>query len=223
MHPDTATPLPIKSDPLNGDQRPGGALLNRYHWFVLTVAAARLAVRCMDQQLFILARVPAMEAARGGRPGGVDMHAVRRHLRPLATAIFIIGWATGDLIFGVLGDRVGHRPLVMLWTILIYSLCTGLTAFSVRHGLFPLPLPHRLWASGASLPSASPRCRSHARSRRDRLLWDCYKRCPQSATFALIISMGFGKLAAQAAIGRNQLLGGLMYSSQEPCRPCWRC
>src|SRR6202044_252986 len=41
-----------------------------------------------------------------------------------------IGWGTGGLAFGVLGDRIG-RARTMLWTILIYSLFTGLSALSV--------------------------------------------------------------------------------------------
>ena len=40
-----------------------------------------------------------------------------------------MGWATGGLIFGVLGDRIG-RAKTMLITILMYSLCTGLSALS---------------------------------------------------------------------------------------------
>src|SRR5262249_47627082 len=47
----------------------------------------------------------------------------------LATAIFMIGWATGGLIFGIMGDRWG-RARTMLLTILIYSMFTGLTALS---------------------------------------------------------------------------------------------
>jgi MFS family permease len=47
-----------------------------------------------------------------------------------ATSIFLIGWASGGLFFGVLGDRIG-RARTMIYTILIYSLCTGLSALSV--------------------------------------------------------------------------------------------
>ena len=36
--------------------------LNRYHWFVLSVAALGWLFDTMDQQLFNLARVPAMKA-----------------------------------------------------------------------------------------------------------------------------------------------------------------
>jgi MFS family permease len=47
----------------------------------------------------------------------------------IATSVFIAGWATGGLIFGMLGDRIG-RAKTMLITILMYSACTGLSALS---------------------------------------------------------------------------------------------
>ncbi len=46
-----------------------------------------------------------------------------------ATSIFLIGWATGGLLFGMLGDRIGRAKTMMI-TILIYSLCTGLSAMA---------------------------------------------------------------------------------------------
>ena len=103
--------------------------LNRYHWFVLIVAALGWLFDCLDQQLFNLARVPAMRDLLPPAPGGgVDNAAVARY-SGYATSIFLMGWATGGLFFGVLGDRIG-RAKTMMWTILIYSLCTGLSAFS---------------------------------------------------------------------------------------------
>jgi MFS family permease len=97
--------------------------LNRYHWFVLVVAALGWLFDTMDQQLFNLARVPAMRALL--KPGeDVALYS------GYSTAIFLIGWATGGLTFGVLGDRIG-RAKTMMWTILIYSICTGLSALSV--------------------------------------------------------------------------------------------
>jgi MFS family permease len=104
--------------------------LTRYHWFVLIVAALGWLFDTMDQQLFTLARAPAMAELLAPSPGtpadpkDVDFYG------PLATAIFLLGWASGGLGFGVLGDRIG-RAKTMLWTILIYSLCTGLSALSV--------------------------------------------------------------------------------------------
>lgn len=104
--------------------------LTRYHWFVLTVAALGWLFDTMDQQLFNLARVPAMKELLPHAPGQPVAKDLLDFYGPLATSIFMIGWATGGLFFGVLGDRVG-RAKVMLWTILIYSLCTGLSAFSI--------------------------------------------------------------------------------------------
>ncbi len=97
--------------------------LNGYHWFVFAVSALGWLFDCLDQQLFTLSRGPAMKALL---PEGKD---------PLlwggyATSVFLAGWATGGLIFGVLGDRIGRAKTMML-TILIYSLCTGLSALSV--------------------------------------------------------------------------------------------
>lgn len=97
--------------------------LNGYHWFVLMVTALGWLFDCLDQQLFNLARVPAMKSLL--HPG----QSVAEY-GGYATAIFLIGWATGGLTFGVLGDRIG-RAKTMMVTILVYSLCTGLSALSV--------------------------------------------------------------------------------------------
>jgi MFS family permease len=45
------------------------------------------------------------------------------------TAVFLIGWGTGGLIFGLLGDLLG-RAKSMMMTILLYSIFTGLSALS---------------------------------------------------------------------------------------------
>jgi hypothetical protein len=45
---------------MNEMQTPWHRELNRYHWFVLIVAALGWLFDCLDQQLFILARQPAM-------------------------------------------------------------------------------------------------------------------------------------------------------------------
>lgn len=99
--------------------------LNRYHWFVLVVAALGWLFDCLDQQLFNIARVPAMKDLLGT----ADMRVVTEY-GGYATAIFLVGWAAGGLGFGILGDRIG-RAKTMLITILIYSICTGLSAASV--------------------------------------------------------------------------------------------
>lgn len=108
--------------------RPWYRELTTYHWFVFVVAALGWLFDTMDQQLFNLARASAMQelVAEAGKP----LDEVRAGLYGTwATAIFLMGWATGGLLFGVLGDRFG-RAKVMMWTILVYSVFTGISAFS---------------------------------------------------------------------------------------------
>jgi MFS family permease len=99
--------------------------LNGYHWFVLIVAALGWLFDCLDQQLFILARQPAMAELLPGTPTQATIDSYGGY----ATSIFLMGWAIGGLIFGVMGDRVG-RAKTMIVTILMYSAFTGLSALS---------------------------------------------------------------------------------------------
>ncbi|MBI3413762.1 MAG: MFS transporter [Verrucomicrobia bacterium] len=96
--------------------------LNRSHWFVFAVACLAWLFDCLDQQLFLLARNGAMKALL---PAGADLKLYGGY----ATAIFVAGWATGGLIFGAVGDRIG-RAKTLAMTVLLYSVCTGLSAFS---------------------------------------------------------------------------------------------
>src|SRR6478609_6340014 len=116
-------------DPI--DTRPWYKLLNRYHWFVLVVAALGWLFDCLDQQLFILARPQAMadllSYMKADDPKAFTFWS--NTFADIATSVFIAGWATGGLIFGMLGDRIG-RAKTMLITILMYSACTGLSALS---------------------------------------------------------------------------------------------
>src|SRR5437588_2676890 len=100
--------------------------LTRYHWFVLFVASLGWLFDCLDQQLFNLGRTPALTELLGG---SVEKATVDRYAG-YATSIFILGWATGGLFFGILGDRIG-RAKTMLLTILLYSAFTGLSALSL--------------------------------------------------------------------------------------------
>lgn len=106
--------------------------LTRYHWFVLVVAALGWLFDTMDQQLFNLARVPAITELIH-RPEGIseiDLKGKISSMGGTATAVFMVGWAIGGLYFGILGDKIG-RAKTMLLTILLYSIFTGLSAFSV--------------------------------------------------------------------------------------------
>src|SRR5438552_15279821 len=99
--------------------------LTGYHWFVFVVAALGWLFDTMDQQLFNLARMPAVTELLGVQPGDPSV----QKFGGIATMVFMIGWATGGIIFGVLGDRIG-RAKTMLLTILVYSAFTGLSSLA---------------------------------------------------------------------------------------------
>ena len=107
---------------MTDSSQPWWKLLTRYHWFVFAMASLAWLFDCLDQQLFLLARGSAMKALL---PPGTDPKLYGGY----ATSIFVMGWATGGLIFGSVGDRIGRAKTLTL-CVLIYSVCTGLSAFS---------------------------------------------------------------------------------------------
>jgi len=131
MHIDSSSLPPGNPGSGGIDPRPWYKQLNRYHWFVLTVAALGWLFDCLDQQLFILARPAAMKELipEEAYANPVDLDMARRQGGDIATTLFMLGWATGGLVFGILGDRIG-RARTMVITILMYSLFTGLSSFS---------------------------------------------------------------------------------------------
>src|SRR5438874_3713553 len=100
--------------------------LTGYHWFVFVVAALGWLFDTMDQQLFVMARTPAIADLLHSVPSDPEV----KKWGGYSTTMFMLGWATGGISFGILGDRMG-RVKTMVLTILLYSLFTGLSAFSL--------------------------------------------------------------------------------------------
>ena len=120
-------PAPVALPAPAPTPRPGWSSLrelNRYQWFVFAVAALAWMADCMDQQLFNLARARAMNDLTAGTTHDLKGWA------GYATSVFLIGWAVGGIIFGIVGDRLG-RVRTLTYTILLYSLFTGLSALSM--------------------------------------------------------------------------------------------
>ncbi|HVP00424.1 MAG TPA: MFS transporter [Bryobacteraceae bacterium] len=103
--------------------------LTSYHWFVLLVASLGWLFDTMDQQLFTLARRPAMLELLHVHAGDATAAGKVATYAGYSTSIFMIGWAVGGVLFGILGDRIG-RVKTMLLSILSYSLFTGLSVLS---------------------------------------------------------------------------------------------
>ncbi|MFO1500717.1 MAG: MFS transporter [Verrucomicrobiota bacterium] len=114
------------------DQQPWWRSLTGYHWFVLIVAALGWLFDCFDQQIFTMSRsitmkdlMPQADSLTQIQYGG------------WATSIFILGWATGGLIFGSIGDKWG-RAKTMALTIVIYAAFTGLSGLASNWTYFAL-------------------------------------------------------------------------------------
>jgi MFS family permease len=97
-----------------------------YAWTVLIISALGWLFDAMDQNLFNLVRAPSVKellAATG--LSGPELDAQAKQVGAQLTAVFLIGWACGGFLFGMVGDKLG-RTRTMMITILIYALFTGL-------------------------------------------------------------------------------------------------
>ena len=100
-------------------------LLDGTQKYVFVIATLAWLFDCLGQQVFVIARNPAVVALL---PAGAAPDMLKKW-GGYTTAIFVLGWATGGLIFGAVGDRIGRARSLAI-TILLYGLCTGLTGFS---------------------------------------------------------------------------------------------
>src|SRR5258708_6199806 len=96
-----------------------------YHWLVFLIDGAGWLFDCMGQRIFVLAREPAMRELLGN--GATD--AAIKSWGAWATAIMMIGWATGGILFGMMSDRAG-RVKTMVATLLAYTVFSGLTGLA---------------------------------------------------------------------------------------------
>ena len=101
---------------------------NRYHWFVFIIASLAWLFDCLDQQVFNLSRDGAVDDLLTDKSRATELAAY-------TTSFFLTGWAVGGLIFGALGDRFG-RARILTVSLLIYSVCTGLSAFVTGYSGF---------------------------------------------------------------------------------------
>jgi len=100
--------------------------LSRYQWLVLVIAALGWLFDTMDQNIFTLVRQPAVSELVKPLVPADQLQGVTNYYGGIIISIFLIGWALGGAVFGVLGDRIG-RTRTMVFTILIYATFTGLS------------------------------------------------------------------------------------------------
>lgn len=99
--------------------------LTKYQWLVLVVAWLGWVFDIMDTALFNLVKAPMLKEVLGGDEA---YKLLGPAIEGRIQMVFILGWAIGGLVFGILADRWG-RTRTLVATILIYCFLTGLTAF----------------------------------------------------------------------------------------------
>jgi MFS family permease len=127
-----------------------------YQWLVLLVAWLGWVFDSMDSTIYALVLHPALQSLLPhGAAGSVSEQAIGWY-GGIIFSVFLIGWAVGGVLFGVMADRLG-RTRTLIVTILIYAIFTGLAALSQTW--WQLALYRFLtalgiggeWAAGASL------------------------------------------------------------------------
>ncbi len=130
--------------------------VTRYQWIVLFVAWLGWVFDSMDATIYALVLHPALHDLLRVQSGGAVSQDAIGWYGGIILSIFLIGWAIGGVVFGVLADRFG-RTKTLVFTILIYAVFTGLAALSFTW--WQLALYRFLtalgiggeWAAGAAL------------------------------------------------------------------------
>ncbi len=104
----------------------GGGPLGRAAWLALLAAFLGWLFDGFEMGLFPLVARPALRSLLASSGAGDE---VVSEWIGIITAAFLLGAASGGIVFGWLGDRVG-RVRAMSLSILTYSLFTGLTYFA---------------------------------------------------------------------------------------------
>ncbi|MCC6483244.1 MAG: MFS transporter [Armatimonadetes bacterium] len=102
--------------------------VSSYAWLVLIVCALGWLFDCMDGNLFTLVRQKSLnDLLQPHYATEATLNEAVNRIGGIITSVFLLGWAAGGFIFGVLGDKLG-RTRTMMITILVYAGFTGLNA-----------------------------------------------------------------------------------------------
>lgn len=115
------------TDPTENDFQDGPwyAGVTRYQWLVLVIASAGWVFDVYEGQIFNITRGDMLTEILGGEGANVQKYG------DLFLGIFLLGGTVGGLGAGTLADRYGRRPIMMI-TILMYSVFSGLTFFATE-------------------------------------------------------------------------------------------
>jgi len=101
--------------------------ITRYEWLVLVIASLGWIFDVYEGQIFNLTRNQLLQEILGVEPGHPEVKKYGDRL----LGIFLLGGMFGGILFGSLADKYGRRP-IMIVTILMYSVFSGLTYFATN-------------------------------------------------------------------------------------------
>ena len=101
--------------------------ITAYQWLVLALASAGWVFDVYEGQIFNITRDDLL---RDILPKPVTKAAID-YYGDILLGVFLAGGTFGGILFGSLADRIGRRPMLVA-TILIYSLFSGLTFFATE-------------------------------------------------------------------------------------------
>ncbi|MCB1205122.1 MAG: MFS transporter [Verrucomicrobiae bacterium] len=110
---------------LNDSSGPWYRGISRYEWLVLIIASAGWIFDVYEGQIFNLTRNNMLGDILGQAPGSDEV----KKYGDWFLGVFLLGGTFGGLLFGSLADRYG-RSAIMVVTILMYSVFSGLTYFA---------------------------------------------------------------------------------------------
>jgi MFS family permease len=107
------------------DSQPWYHGVTRYQWTVLLIASLGWVFDIFEGQIFVASMNEAMDSLT---PEGTSK-GTKDYYKNVTFAFFLLGGATGGVVFGMLSDRIGRKKTMTL-TIVMYSLFTCVSAFS---------------------------------------------------------------------------------------------
>src|SRR6476659_10669520 len=102
--------------------------VSRYQWLVLFVAWLGWVFDSMDATIYALVLHPALEDLLHVSQAGASTETIGWY-GGIIFSVFLIGWAIGVVLLGILADRFG-RTKTLIATILIYAVFTGMAALA---------------------------------------------------------------------------------------------
>jgi MFS family permease len=124
MHEEPSTTLPQSTPKASNESRRWYQGVTAYQWLILAIASAGWVFDTYEGQIFNLTRGYLLkDIAPSATAKDISAYG------DMFLGIFLLGGTAGGLLFGSMADRWGRKPTMAL-TILVYSLCSGLTYFA---------------------------------------------------------------------------------------------